>query len=152
LLAAAAGVGRGDAGLVVALEDWGFDAEAAVGWERLGWRARRAARRRAATGSDPWVLLHEVHDRLVRDRDDGVVELLPGFVSEWRGANLDVRDAPTRHGTASYSVRWHGEHPALLWEIVGAPGPVTVRAPAFDTAWSTTETSGEALLGVARRS
>jgi hypothetical protein len=145
LLAAADGVGRGDAGLVVALEDWGFDAEAAAGWERLGWRARRAARHREVSGA--WSLLHDVRERLVRERDDSRVELLGGFAPEWRGANLDVRDAPTRRGTVSYSLRWHGEHPALLWEVVGASEAVTLTAPALDAGWSTRDATGEALLG-----
>jgi hypothetical protein len=149
LLAAAAGVGRGDAGLVVALEDWGFDAEAAAGWQRLGSRARREARRRVA--SEPWKLLHEVRERLVLEREDGAVELLRGFAPEWRGANLDVRGAPTRRGVVSYSVRWHGEHPALLWEVVDAKDPFALRAPVLDADWSTRDAAGETLLGVARQ-
>jgi len=149
LLAAAAGVGRGDAGLVVALEDWGFDAEAAAGWQRLGWRARREARRRVA--SEPWKRLHDVREGLVRERDDGVVELLPGFAPEWRGASVDVRGAPTRRGVVSYSVRWHGEHPALLWEVADAVDSLMLRAPALDPDWSTRDATGETLLGVARQ-
>jgi hypothetical protein len=149
LLAAAAGGGRGDAGLVVALEDWGFDAEAAAGWQRLGWRARREARRRVA--SEPWKRLHDVREGLVRERDDGVVELLPGFAPEWRGASVDVRGAPTRRGVVSYSVRWHGEHPALLWEVADAVDSLMLRAPALDPDWSTRDATGETLLGVARQ-
>ena len=36
--------------------------------------------------------------------------------TEWIGQPFDVRDAPTRRGPVSYSVRWHGDRPALLWE------------------------------------
>ncbi len=36
-----------DSATVAALEDWGFDDEAAAGWAKLGWRARRRASRRA---------------------------------------------------------------------------------------------------------
>jgi hypothetical protein len=49
-------------------------------------------------------------------------------------------------GRLSYSVRWHGEHPALLWEISEPAPGVTLTAPALDPAWSTTELAGETLL------
>jgi dTDP-D-glucose 4,6-dehydratase len=58
----------------------------------------------------------------------------------------DVRDVVTHGGTLSFSVRWHGERPALLWERSGGPPAMTIRAPGIDPAWSTTERSGEALL------
>ena len=41
------------------------------------------------------------------------------------GSPIDVRDAPTRRGPVSYSVRWHGDRPALLWEV---PAGVRVHA------------------------
>ncbi len=74
---------------------------------------------------------------------------------EWRGQGLEVHHAPTAHGELSYAVRWHGERPALLWELEGGPGrpgagpsepPVTLRAPGLDRSWSTREPRGEALL------
>jgi hypothetical protein len=49
----------------------------------------------------------------------------------------------------SYAVRWHGERPALLWELVGRHGaatPVRLTAPGLDRSWSTTAPKGEALL------
>jgi len=75
----------------------------------------------------------------------------------WRGQGWEVHDAPTAHGRLSYAVRWHGERPALLWELephpgagsgngVAAPGPVRLTAPGLDPAWSSTEPKGEALL------
>ena len=69
----------------------------------------------------------------------------------WLGQGWEVHDAPTAHGLLSYAVRWHGERPALLWELTphadGAPGgEVRLTAPGLDPAWSTTELSGEALL------
>ena len=71
----------------------------------------------------------------VRDTDDGVV-LLAEWPPAWNGQPFDVRDAPTRRGPVSYSVRWHGERPALLWD---APGGTRLRAPGLDPVWSTDE-------------
>jgi hypothetical protein len=56
-----------------------------------------------------------------------------------------VHDLPTASGTLSFAVRWHGSRPALLWEVEGE-GPVHLRAPGLDPAWSSTERRGEALL------
>ncbi|HEV7762906.1 MAG TPA: hypothetical protein VGO78_28040 [Acidimicrobiales bacterium] len=75
----------------------------------------------------------------------------------WLGQGWEVHDAPTAHGRLSYAVRWHGERPALLWELephpaggsgngAAAPGPVRLTAPGLDPAWSSTELKGEALL------
>lgn len=67
----------------------------------------------------------------------------------WLGQPLDVRDAPTELGVVSFSVRWHGERPALLWQLDPHPGVggVTITAPGLDATWSSTELEGEALLG-----
>jgi hypothetical protein len=74
---------------------------------------------------------------------------------DWRGQGLEVHHAPTAYGELSYAVRWHGERPALLWELVAGAGrpatepaevPVTLRAPGLDPTWSTREPRGEALL------
>jgi hypothetical protein len=45
----------------------------------------------------------------------------------------------------SYAVRWHGEKPALLWEIDGPTG-ARVAASAIDGAFSSAEMRGETLL------
>ena len=81
---------RRDPDVVAALEDWGFDAEAADGWARLGWAARRRARKRRAP-DDPWAATTAIDPRadparflagvravLVRERP-GAIDLLPGF-------------------------------------------------------------------------
>jgi hypothetical protein len=139
---------------VAALEDWGFDAEAAQAWSRISGRERRRAARRAeeppswssvrAASADGGArLLLTLRSMLVHDGSDGVIRVLGELPPEWRGQPIEVRAAPTRHGLVSYSVRWHGEHPALLWE---SPGGVTLRAPGLDPEWSTTEPCGEALL------
>ena len=122
----------------VALEDWGFDDEAAAMWPHLGMRARRAARRRhVETG-----VLGELRAALVREvgRD---IEVLPGFRAEWLGEHLAVHDAPLRHGLLSFALRWHGARPALLWD---APPDSVLHAPAIDPAWTSASAAGEALL------
>jgi hypothetical protein len=148
---------------VAALEDWGFDSEAAAAWRRLGFRERRRAGRRTADPA-PWgtiqarltsasptftwpdgpaPFLRAVRDLVAGPRHDGSVALLAEHPLEWRGQTLDVRDAPTRAGRISYSVRWHGPRPALLWDC---ERPIRLRAPGLDPNWSTTEQRGEALL------
>jgi len=152
---------------VAALEDWGFDGEAAAAWRRLGIRARARASHRAPDPT-PWSsirtrlasasatfmwpdgpapLLGSVRDLLVgagvRASDEGSAALLVELPAEWRGQSLDVHDAPTRAGRISYAVRWHGARPALLWEC---ERPIRLSAPGLDRDWSTTEPRGEALL------
>ncbi|MCB0994704.1 MAG: hypothetical protein KDB21_06420 [Acidimicrobiales bacterium] len=87
----------------------------------------------------------------VRERADGL-ELVPGMADHWVGAPLEVYDQPTRHGKLSWAVRWHGERPALLWELdtggrPDPPGGVALRIPALDPTWSDRRPRGEALLG-----
>ena len=135
------------------LEDWGLDAEAAVAWGRLTGRARRKLRRRepdratwpAVLGgaTDPDArLLATLRSLLVQEHDAGVA-LFADWPSAWIGQPIDVRDAPTRRGPVSCSVRWHGDRPALLWE---GPAGTTFTAPGLDPTWSSTEVRGEALL------
>ena len=142
--------------VVAALEDWGFDAEARTAWKRLSRRARKQATERDAAdwtivrdraAGDPASLLIAARAAVMRESRN-VVELFPSLPDEWRGAALDVRDAPTREGPVSCAVRWHGERPALLWD---APAGVTVRAPGLDPSWSTDQRTGETLLGAPGR-
>ena len=147
---------------VAVLEDWGFDAEVATAWRRLGMRARARASRRVAD-PEPWrtvrdrlasasstftwpdgpaALLRAVRDLLVAGDEDSA-ELLVELPAEWRGHGVEVHDAPTRAGRISYAVRWHGPRPALLWQC---ERPIRLRAPGLDRAWSTTAARGEALL------
>jgi hypothetical protein len=46
----------------------------------------------------------------------------------------------------SFALRWHGEHPALLWEVADGDGSLALRAPGLAPRWSTTAPAGEALL------
>jgi len=102
---------------------------------------------RDRAAGDPASLLIAARAAVMRESRN-VVELFPSLPDEWRGAALDVRDAPTREGPVSCAVRWHGERPALLWD---APAGVTVRAPGLDPSWSTDQRTGETLLGAPGR-
>jgi hypothetical protein len=137
-----------------ALEDWGFDDEALEVWQRLGMLdRRRAVRSRGARGVGwSWLLqaadapeeaLLAARDLLVRDRGDRI-DLLSEWPTDWRGQPVDVRDAPVAHGKVSFAVRWHGERPALLWDV---PAGVELRAPGLDPEWSTRQSRGETLFG-----
>lgn len=136
-----------DGAATAALEDWGFDEEAAWAWRGLSGRERRRARARTdiAGAESPGARLVRTRAALVRDSGAGL-DLLPDPDPAWRGRDLEVHDAPTRHGTVGFALRWHGPRPALLWEVRDAPPGLMVRAPGVDPAWSTTAASGEALL------
>ena len=66
----------------------------------------------------------------------------------WLGQGIEVHDAPTHHGLLSYAVRWHGDRPALLWELTkhDGVGDVRITVPGFDSSWSSTDAKGDALL------
>jgi hypothetical protein len=92
-----------------------------------------------------------VRNLLVRDVGDerGPALALCSMIPDtWLGQGIEVHDAPTHAGLLSFAIRWHGDRPALLWELEPHDGAGTVRitVPGFDSSWSTTEHSGEALL------
>lgn len=143
--------------VVAALEDWGFDEEALTAWHRLGFFAKRRAARRdvgaspasspgsMASGSAALTAAHRllaIRRQLLRE-DARTLQLFPEWPSAWNGQAVDVRDAPTRLGPVSFSVRWHGERPALLWE---APAGAQVCAPGLDPTWASSDQRGETLL------
>jgi hypothetical protein len=123
-------------GAYVTLHAYGFHQEADTMRPRIRgrWRIRRAP---VVPG-----LLGDVHRALARERRNAV-ELLPGFRSEWLGANLAVHDFPLASGRASFAVRWHGARPALLWEV---PNGVRITMPLFDPTFSSVDPVGETLL------
>jgi hypothetical protein len=80
----------------------------------------------------------------------GVVDLFPGFDSGWLGASFDVRNVPVAGGYLSCAVRWHGERPALLWEVSGDV-PIRLTCSSLDSSWSASGHGGDALLGAPSR-
>lgn len=98
--------------------------------------------------------LRSVRDLLVSEPADGAADadlvLLPVLPATWRGQGIEVHGAPTCRGRLSYAVRWHGERPALLWELEAHAGvtDLRLRAPGLDPAWVGEGVRGEALLAV----
>jgi hypothetical protein len=80
--------------------------------------------------------------RLVR-ASGGVVDLLPGFPADWAGQGVEVYGADAAGVTVGFALRWHGERPALLWEL---SAPARLMASRLDPAWSATSAQGETLL------
>ena len=94
-----------------------------------------------------------VRNLLVRELDaEPALALCSMLPESWLGHGVELHDAPTHFGRLSYAVRWHGERPALLWELEAHPGIDRVRltAPGLDASWSTNEARGEALLAPVR--
>lgn len=88
-----------------------------------------------------------VESQLVAQRRDNVIEICPrGIDAAWLGANFEChRLVASPEHLISFAVRWHGDKPALLWEIDGPPG-ARVAASVVDGAFSSTELRGETLL------
>ena len=84
---------------------------------------------------------------LVSPQRDGSVAILGhGIPALWRGVNFECHDiAAGPVATVSFGVRWHGEKPALLWEVDGGES-LALRAGRTDPSWSTDEARGETLL------
>jgi len=74
------------------------------------------------------------------------LDLLPDVPTDWFGQSVDIRGLATHVGRVSFSLRWHGARPALLWEREDGPSEAVVTCSGLDPAWSSFERSGEALL------
>ena len=88
-----------------------------------------------------------VESQLVAMRRDGVIEICPRRIdSAWLGVNFECHKLlATPEHSISYAVRWHGDKPALLWEIDGPVG-ARVMASAIDSSFGSTDMRGETLL------
>jgi hypothetical protein len=86
-------------------------------------------------------------EHLVSPQRDGTIAVLGhGIPALWRGVNFECHElAIGAESSISFAVRWHGEKPALLWEVKGTD-IIRISAGATDPQWSTTALSGETLL------
>lgn len=76
-----------------------------------------------------------------------VTLLPPGFDSTRLGVDVEChRLIAGSDRRLSFAIRWHGERPAVIWEVEGPPGLV-LRSGA-DRQWSSHEGAGEALWRV----
>lgn len=77
----------------------------------------------------------------------GICDLFPSGIPEtWWGTSFDCHGLiGDPHRALSFAVRWHGERPAVLWEVAG-PAGLVLTGGAADPAWHTADPSGEALL------
>jgi hypothetical protein len=111
---------------------------------RLGSREMTPSGLPAGVRAAAWI-----EDRLVRPGPDGSCVLLPdGVPAGWFGASVEAYRLPSGHGHhVSFALRWHGERPALLWEVSG-PAGLVLRGGGLDPTWHSVEPAGEALLAV----
>ena len=88
-----------------------------------------------------------VEEKMVAVQRDGSVQIFGrGIPRLWLGANLEChRVAVGPLHTVSFGIRWHGEKPALLWEVSG-PAGVKLDAGLCDPTWTSVESTGETLL------
>lgn len=101
-------------------------------------------RRSLDFGGDGLAGLEALLNCLVAETPDHLVAA-PALPDEWMGATVDVSSLATRHGVISFSLRWHGPRPALLWEREAATD--TPLRCGLDHRWSSAAHSGEVLLG-----
>ena len=87
-------------------------------------------------GCVPWWV-----ERQLVVSDEHSAQLMPsGFPPSWLGIAFEAHGlAIGLASTLSFAIRWHGDRPAVLWEVSGAPMPLAYGD------WSTGQLSGEAL-------
>lgn len=93
--------------------------------------------------------LRLARDMVVRETADGGVAMCTAWPESWLGQDLEVHEAPTAAGTVSFAIRWHGERPAVLWEVARSydlSREVRMTVPGLDLSWSSIDPQGEALL------
>ena len=129
----------------------------------LSWQEMRATASSVGTwpstaGHDPLQaagLLAAVVSALIDDTDPARLDLLPGWIELWRGQGVEIHGLAISAGQLSLALRWHGERPALLWEIepnvAGVRrGVPTLLCSSLDPSWQGSGWRGEALLGLPR--
>ncbi|TRZ74362.1 MAG: hypothetical protein D4R95_01005 [Actinobacteria bacterium] len=88
-----------------------------------------------------------IEEKMVALQRDGSVQIFGrGIPRLWLGANLEChRVAVGPLHTVSFGIRWHGEKPALLWEVTG-PAGIKLTTGKCDPTWTSVEASGETML------
>jgi hypothetical protein len=86
--------------------------------------------------------------RLLVTENDHELLLAPIVPDQWLGVGWEAHDIPTRFGRFGFAIRWHGDRPAILWELDTHVGvaPPSLRAMGLDPGWSGSGPAGEALL------
>ena len=97
--------------------------------------------------ADPALVPSWVERQLVTS-DEQSAQLMPNsFPGGWLGVDFEAHGvAIGSASTLSFAIRWHGERPAVLWEVHGPPMPLTYGD------WSTGQLTGEALWPPVARS
>ena len=107
-----------------------------------------AVRSSVAFGGDGLAGIEALLDCLVAEGVDHLL-MVPAPLEAWRGVSMDVSSLVTRHGVVSFSVRWHGARPAVLWDLhpPRVDDPVPTMRCGLDECWASAALAGESLLG-----
>jgi hypothetical protein len=139
---AAAGEIRGAADTVAAIARLGLTAPRPAGPPTTA-----GERTSAGTDRQSVAVIDEIEGLLARPTAAGECAIFPtGIPSEWWGQSFEchgLRAGPAH--SLSFALRWHGERPAILWEVAGPRG-LLLTGGAHDPSWSSVEPTGEALL------
>lgn len=76
----------------------------------------------------------------------GLLDFLATPDPAWLGGVIEAHAVPVTGGVASFGARWHGDRPALLWDVAVTGVSPSLRASGLDATWSADEAKGEALL------
>ena len=103
-------------------------------------QADRPDIRSTAMPPDPGRVPSWVEHHLVTSNEHSARVMPNSFPGSWLGVDFEAHGlAIGLASTLSFAVRWHGERPAVLWEVSGPPMPLT------HGEWSTGQLTGEAL-------
>lgn len=102
-------------------------------------------------GASAATLLSFARRLLVMERPepDGLrLQVASVVAPDWYGVDWEATGLPTHAGSLGLAVRWHGQRPALLWELDPHPDAPAWRltAPGFDPTFQTSAPAGETLL------
>ncbi len=81
-----------------------------------------------------------VRNVLVREAGENEIAVLTILPEEWRGHDVEVRNAPTHYGRASFSLRWQGDSATLEWEKSSEKSALTL--PSLAPGWRTVANRG----------